>query len=174
IQRLHLRRPIVNDLDLLALRARLGDHPLQHPVLPRAPHVHLDAALALELGDECAQILVGHRGIKIDLLGGRKRRRQKKGGQSNFPVTADAQTPYRFCVMVSMSAGCPALTRLMARFKAAATAPGLSIGPSAYHPIDFASEAKSGAGLSMSMPMCARSTGVPRSFAMRIWCSQSL
>src|SRR5581483_1614579 len=60
---------------------------------------------------------------------------------------------HRFCVMVSRSAGCPALTLAIARCKAPATSPGLSIGPSAYQPSDLASDAKSGAGSSMSMPM---------------------
>src|SRR5439155_18515835 len=81
---------------------------------------------------------------------------------------------HRFCVSVSRSAGCPAFTFAMARFSARATFFGSSIGPSPYQPIACASLPKSGSGSLMSMPMCARSTGVPRSFAMRIWCSQSL
>jgi hypothetical protein len=84
----------VDDVDLVASGARLGDHSLKDTVLARAPHVHLDAIAALELGDQGPQILVGHRGIEIDLLGGRKRRRQKKRGQSNFPVTTDAHRCY--------------------------------------------------------------------------------
>ena len=49
---------------------------------------------------------------------------------------------------------------------AAANPSGDSNGPSAYQPIDLAIAAKSGAGSSRSMPMCARSTGVPRRFAI--------
>src|SRR6185503_10657770 len=59
----------------------------------------------------------------------------------------------RCCVIVSISAGLPRLTSAMARFSAAAISPGLSIGPSAYQPMERASVAKSGGGPSMSMPI---------------------
>src|SRR5207249_11805655 len=52
----------------------------------------------------------------------------------------------RFCVMVSRRAGWPAFTLAIARLSAAATSFGLSLGPSAYHPMDFAIDAKSGSG----------------------------
>src|SRR5262249_6159529 len=95
--------------------------------------------------------------------------------QAHAPCANDSDDfAHRFCGMVSISAGWPACSLRIARFRAAATAPGLSIGPSAYQPIDRARVAKSGSGSDISIPMCARSTGVPRSFAMRIWCSQSL
>src|SRR5436190_12560744 len=149
VQRLHFRGRIVDHVHLMARGARFRNHALQDAVLARAPEIHLDAMAALELRDQLAQVLLRHRRVHVDDLlrpgaGRGERKYQQKRGQTPF---------HRFCVMVSMSAGCPALTRLMARLSAAATAPGLSIGPSAYQPIALAREAKSGAGSSMSMPM---------------------
>ena len=60
VERFHLRRRVVDDIDLVASGARLGDHSLQDTVLAGAPHVHLDAIAALELGDQSSQILVRH------------------------------------------------------------------------------------------------------------------
>src|SRR5438552_10066882 len=38
--------------------------------------------------------------------------------------------------------------------------------------LDFAIDAKSGSGSLMTIPMCARATGVPRSLAILIWRSE--
>src|SRR2546426_38404 len=59
-------------------------------------------------------------------------------------MTREPRRCYRFWVTVSTSAGWPAFTCAIARFRAAATPLGDSNGPSAYQPIDFAIAAKSG------------------------------
>src|SRR3954463_1369469 len=57
------------------------------------------------------------------------------------------------------------MTTSAARRTAACTWSGSSIGPSPNQPIARAAAAKSGAGLSISMPMYARETSVPRARA---------
>src|SRR5206468_9015025 len=123
---------------------------------------------------------------RIDVVGGDRKAATREVAEHRLAHSASAYEPdvshlriacvhdYLFCVIVSSNAGCPAFTFAIARFNAAATFFGSSIGPSPYQPIDRASLPKSGSGSLISMPMWARSTGVPRSFAMRIWCSQSL
>src|SRR5205814_6706854 len=103
-------------------------------------------------GHELAHVFLRHRRVHVH-------HRLRPGAGSEDEKEKWGQTPFnghehqRFCVIVSRSAGCPALTLAIARLSAGATSPGWSIGPSAYQPSDLASAAKSGAGSSMSMPM---------------------
>src|SRR5829696_4138228 len=83
--------------------------------------------------------------------------------------------PQSYWQTTSTSAGRRSLITISAaRRTAACTASGSSIGPAPCQPSARAVAAKSGAGLSISIPMYARPASVPRWCAIRSWCSQSL
>src|SRR6185369_7620119 len=75
------------------------------------------------------------RGCRLRLRLCRRLRREDRSAQDD----TDQRLHHRGCVITSTSAGCPRWTAAIARLSDGPRSFGLTIGPSAYHPIACAS-----------------------------------